>query len=269
MNSSAYQTMQSSTNANSSLQESSPVEKSITIVVPAYNEAHRIADTLRRIDEYCEPRFVNTEIIVVDDGSTDGTPHEVQATQLQASTLLLLDFPQNHGKGFALREGLQRASTKLILMTDADLSTPITELDKLLSAIKKGVDVAIGSRDVPGAVLNPPQPKMRRRLANRFRWIRAHLLLPQIKDTQCGFKLFRIEAAKAILPHLAIDGWLIDCEMLAVADRLGFRIEEIGVHWSNAPDTKVSPLAEIPRSLWDLFAIRTRVRHIERAPLSR
>lgn len=235
----------------------------LTIVIPAYNESRRLGRALDRLNAFLTAREGASDIIVIDDGSTDATADLVRQRIGARIDLQLLVNPENRGKGYCVRRGMLEARGDLILMTDADLSCPIEEIDKLLPHLDRGFDVVIGSRDMPESNLDPPQPLSRRMMARCLRLFRSRLMLPQIRDTQCGFKLFRREAAREIFTRLTIDGWLFDCEALALADRLGYRIQEVGVTWKNDPDSRVHPLRESFRVLTDLLKIR---RHIASIP---
>lgn len=235
----------------------------LSIVIPAYNEAARLPQTLRRIREYVVQTGMNCEVIVVDDGSRDGLLEALRHGPEQPLNLKLLRHEENRGKGYAVRQGFRDARGEVVLMCDADLSAPIEQIERLLPWLERGHDIVIGSRDLPDSVLDPPQPLLRRWMAWLFRAIRRRLLLPQIRDTQCGFKLFRDAAADDVFPRLTLNGWLFDCEMLALADRLGYRIKEVGVRWENHPHTRVKPLWEAFRAIPTLLAIRRRVARMD------
>jgi hypothetical protein len=155
------------------------------------------------------------------------------------------------------------ATGELVLMCDADLSTPVAEVERLLEWLERGYAVVIGSRDMRESVLDPPQPRLRRWAAWGFRAIRRRLLLGELRDTQCGFKLFRREAAQQIFSRQTIDGWLFDCEVLGIAERLGYRIKEVGVVWGNNPDSRVKPVREALLAVPTLLAIRRRLGAME------
>ena len=228
----------------------------LSIVIPAYNEAARLGPTLEAIRNHVAHSGLQTELIVIDDGSTDGTGDLVSAFQAGSLCVRLLVDPQNRGKGHSVRRGMLEAAGATILMCDADLSASLEELGKLTPWLERGFDIAIGSRDMPDSVLDPPQPPLRRWAATAFRELRRRMLLPELRDTQCGFKLFKRAAAREIFARQTIDGWLFDCEVLGIADRLGHRIKEVGILWRNHPDTRVRGLRDSPAALRDLLRIR-------------
>jgi dolichyl-phosphate beta-glucosyltransferase len=231
----------------------------LTVVVPAYNEAHRIGRTLAALRAYAIRAGMPTEVVVVDDGSQDETAEAVRCFEAEPLTVRLLVNPVNRGKGYSVRAGMLAASGEVLLMCDADLSTPIDELERLLAWLARGYHVVIGSRDLPDSRLDPPQPRLRRWLARGFRAVRRRLLLPALRDTQCGFKCFRRAVARDVFARQQTAGWLFDCEVLGLADRLGYRVKEVGVVWRNDPDSRVSLLREVLRALPTLLAIRRRV----------
>jgi dolichyl-phosphate beta-glucosyltransferase len=236
----------------------------LSVVIPAYNEARRIGRSLIAVRDYTARAAVSVEVIVVDDGSADETAAIVRGFEGGAPTIRLLTNPTNRGKGYSVRQGVLASSGAIVLMCDADLSTPIEQFDRLRRWLERGYDVVIGSRDLPDSRLDPPQPALRRWLAWVFRALRRRLLLPALRDTQCGFKCFRGAAAREVFERQRTDGWLFDCEVLELADRLGYRIKEVGVVWRNDPDSRVNAASEMVRALPTLLAIRRRVRAIPR-----
>lgn len=243
-----------------------PPRPELSIVMPAYNEARRINRTLDRLRDYFARAAARCELIVVDDGSRDGTAEIVRQFVSEPLTVRLLVNPANRGKGYSVRQGMLAATGEILLMCDADLSAPIEELDKLLRWLDRGYDVAIGSRDLPDSRLDPPQPLARRLMAWTFRAIRRRLLLPGLKDTQCGFKCFRRDVARRIFSRQTVDGWLFDCEVLGIAERLGYRIREVGVVWRNDPDSRVNAFRETLSALPTLLTIRRRLKNVAAAP---
>jgi dolichyl-phosphate beta-glucosyltransferase len=236
----------------------------LTIVIPAFNEDRRLGPTLVRIRQYAQQSGLRCEIIIVNDGSTDATAQIVREFDPGPLTLHLLEHPACRGKGFSVRKGVLAATGDSVLICDADLSAPIEELDKLQPWLAEGHDVVIGSRDLPDSRLDPPQPWLRRMMAYAFRALRRRLLLPALRDTQCGFKLFRYSAARDVFSRQTVDGWLFDCEVLGVADRLGYRIKEVGIIWCNHPHSRVRPLREAFAAVPTLLAIRRRLKGIAR-----
>lgn len=238
----------------------------ISIVIPAFNEARRLGGTLDRVRAYAAERGGIREVIVVDDGSTDGTGGIPQLHAEGAGRVLVLRNDRNRGKGYSVRRGVEAAQGDLVLMCDADLATPIEEVEKLAPWIDRGYDVVIGSRDQPESRLDPPQPLGRRLASWGLRAVRQRLMLPALRDTQCGFKLFTRRAAREAFSRLRDEGWLFDCEVLGIAERLGYRIREVGVVWRDGGDSRVKLWSALWRSIPELLAIRRRLRSVEPAP---
>ncbi len=209
---------------------------SLSVIIPAFNEAGRLPATLARVRDYLAARGSSHEILVVDDGSTDGTE---RAARAQGEDVRVLRHAPNRGKGYAVRRGMLAATRVLRLMTDADLSTPIEELAKLEREIEQGFDVAIASRAVAGARIEVHQPAYREAMGRLFNVLVQALLLPGLADTQCGFKLFTAEAAQTAFGAARLDGFSFDVEALYVARRRGLRIAEVPVVWRNDAATRV------------------------------
>lgn len=229
----------------------------LSIVIPAYNEERRLPSTLDRLLTFLPSLgFERTEILVVDDGSSDGTCSIVESYSQRAPSIGLLRNPGNRGKGFAVRNGMLHANGDLILFTDADLSAPIEEIHKLLSAvIEHGADGAIGSRALDRSLINVHQSVFREYSGHVFNLVvRLSSGLPY-RDTQCGFKLYTASAARQIFSLQQLDGFSFDVEDLLIARQLGLRVVEIPVSWSNIEGTKVSMLAGL-RSFIDVLRIR-------------
>jgi dolichyl-phosphate beta-glucosyltransferase len=230
---------------------------SLSIVIPAYNEADRLPQTLDRILEWLhEQRFKFQEVIVVDDGSRDATSGVVDEYSKPPSPVRLLRNPGNRGKGYAVRHGMLDAEGDWILYTDADLSSPIEELPKLYSAAAgQNAVIAIGSRAVDRSLVAVHQSVFREYSGRFFNLVmRAVTGLP-FRDTQCGFKLYRADAAKVIFSRQEQDGFSFDVEDLVIAQKLGLRAVEVPVRWSNVEGTKVT-MAQGVRSFADLLQIR-------------
>ncbi len=218
---------------------------SISIVIPAFNEEARLPATLDAIVAYLrQGRFSATEIVVVDDGSSDGTAALIEQWQRSHRCIRLLRNPGNRGKGFTVRHGVLEAQGEWILSTDADLSTPIGEMDKLLGAVERtGADVAIGSRALDRSLVGIHQSAFREFSGRIFNVVMRMITGLPFRDTQCGFKLFRAEPAREIFSRQKLDGFSFDVEDLVIAKLLGYRAIEIPVIWNNVEGTKVSALA--------------------------
>jgi dolichyl-phosphate beta-glucosyltransferase len=228
----------------------------LSIIIPAYNEARRIGRTLVAARDYAAQARLRCELVVVDDGSRDDTAEIVRRFRPESLPVRLLGRASNRGKGYAVRQGMLAAAGDILLMADADLSTRFEELDRLLPWLERDYDVVIGSRDLPDSRLDPPQPFTRRLGAAVFRSLRRRILLSELRDTQCGFKLFRRNVARDVFSRQTLDGWLFDCEVLALADHLGYPIKEVGITWQNHPETRVNPAREMFAALPTLLKIR-------------
>jgi dolichyl-phosphate beta-glucosyltransferase len=227
---------------------------SLSVVVPAYNEAGRLPATLARILAYLQGLDREHEIVVVDDGSTDAT---TQVARAAGGDVRVLRHEPNRGKGYAVRRGMLEATGARRLITDADLSTPVEELATLEAQIERGFDVAIGSRAVAGARIEVHQPAYREAMGRVFNRLVQALLLPGLCDTQCGFKLFTAGAAQAAFSVSSLDGFSFDVEALYVARRRGLRIAEVPVTWRNDAATRVG-LGGGATAFADLLRIRHR-----------
>ncbi|MBI2674778.1 MAG: glycosyltransferase family 2 protein [Candidatus Yanofskybacteria bacterium] len=235
----------------------------LSVIIPAYNEEKNIEKTVRSIFNYLKPKNIEYEIIVVTDGSNDKTNEIVHSLISEIPTLQLLDYTMNHGKGYAVKQGMSKASGDLRLFIDADNSTPINHLEIFLPYINDGFSVIIGSIAVAGhKVAAGSEPAWRRvfgKLGNLFIQIIA---VPGIYDTQRGFKLFTAEAAEKIFPKLTIERWGFDVEALALARKFGFKIKEVPVDWKNAPESHVGlkayfqVLIETVKIRWNLISGR-------------
>jgi dolichyl-phosphate beta-glucosyltransferase len=238
----------------------------LSVVIPAYNEAQRILPSLQQICTYLESRHPGFEIVVVDDGSTDGTAAVIAEGMPGRDVLHVLSYAPNRGKGYALRYGTHRARGDLVLLSDADLSTPITEIEKMLPLIGDGCDMVIGSRAHAQAEIRKRQPFYREGAGKLFNVLVRLVVGGPFRDTQCGFKLFRRDAVVPLLPHLRIDRWAFDVELIAFALAAGLEVAEVPVVWINSPMTTVS-LGGGARAFLDLVRIRHRVRRLHILPI--
>lgn len=226
----------------------------VSVVIPAYNEERRLGATLQAIGEYLAGVDFAHEIIVVDDGSSDRTAAIAQSAGLQ--TLRVIRNGINRGKGFTVRRGIEAAQGTLILFTDADNSTPIEEFETFRPQFAAGADVVIGSRALPSSHLEVHQSALREFAGRTFnRLLRLIVNLP-FRDTQCGFKAFRRQAAREIFAQQSIAGWGFDAEVLLIARRRGCRIVEAPVRWINSPDSRLSIWRDAPAMFMDLLRIR-------------
>ena len=237
------------------------VQVSVTVVMPAYNEARRIAESLRAIDTFARSIATAFELIIVDDGSSDDTA-EVARRHLPTSPNVracVLRFGQNHGKGFVVRNGLLQASAPIALFTDADLSTPMSEMFKLLEPIERGeADITFGSRALNRELIGVRQPIWREIGGRAFNVVlRSATGLPFV-DTQCGFKAFRMSVCRPLLESARIDRFGFDVEVLYAAHRAGLRLREIPVRWDHREDSKVRFLRDGSRMLRDILTVRVR-----------
>jgi len=231
----------------------------LSVIIPAYNEEKRLPKTLREINEYLRKQNFDSEIIVVSDGSTDKTCQVVESLKSQIKNLKLICEKVNRGKGYGVKIGMLNAKGKYRLFTDADNSTPISEIEKFWPEFKKGADVVIASRDKKGAILDPPQPLFRRFVGEVFKYLRKMIVgLWEIEDTQCGFKCFKGEVAEKIFPKCKIERFAFDPEILLIAKKMGFKIKEVPVYWKNDLQSKVKFKSMI-KMLIDLFKIRLNI----------
>jgi len=225
-------------------------------LIPAYNEEKRISHTLEDIDKYLRKQNYKSEIIVVNDGSKDRTVQVVKKLAKKIPNLRLIDNKINQGKGYVVRQGLLAGKGEFRLFTDADNSTSIEQIEKMWPEFEKGFDIVIGSRDVKGAVLDPPQPFYRRILGKIFRLL-THLVCGTwgIKDSQCGFKCFTKKAVLDVLPYCKINRFAFDPEILVIAKKRKYRIKEVPILWKNDPHSKVKFKSIIKMAI-DLLKIR-------------
>ena len=238
----------------------SAVAIDLSVIVPAYNEAARILPCLTEMSVSLERRSRPYEVLVVDDGSRDGTAAVVEEFRRTHPAVRLLRLARNTGKGAAIRRGIKEARGELQLMVDADGATPIQELTRLEASIGSGADIAIGSRVLAARDRRYRVEARWHRtvLGNLFNWVVRRLGIRDIRDTQCGFKLFRKAVAQDLFSAACVDGYGFDLEILYVAQRRGYRLSEVPVNWADRPGSKVWVLRDGARMLRDLLAVRRR-----------
>ena len=229
----------------------------LSIIIPAYNEEKRLSKTLEALDRYLSNQSYDYEILVVDNGSTDKTAPIVRNLANQVKGLRLIEGSSTRGKGFAVKKGILASQGDFRIFIDADNSTSIDQIEKMWPEFKNGYGLVIGSRDVKGAVLDPPQPWLRHIvLGEGFKLYRKIVIgLWGIEDTQCGFKCFTKAATENIFRRCRINRFAFDPEMLIIAKKMGYKIKEIPVYWKNDPESKVKLKSAIKMAV-DLLKIR-------------
>ncbi len=230
----------------------------LSVIIPAYNEAERLPKTLRRFNEYFAMRAHSYEILVVNDGSKDGTARAASSMESEIKNLRLIDRKKNMGKGYTVREGMLASYGKIRLFADADNATDISHFERMRPLFDQGYDIVICSRDPKdalGAKQAVAQVWWKRLLGNMGNLYIQWMAVPGIWDTQCGFKAFRDFAAEKIFSASKINRWAFDVEALALAKKFGYKIGIIPANWVNDPKTTVSFMAYF-RTLWEVFKIR-------------
>jgi len=229
----------------------------LSVIIPAYNEEKRLPKTLEEIDKYLRKQDYDYEILVVNDGSKDKTVEIAKGLISKIKNLIVTGYKKNQGKGYAVRFGMLEAKGDYRLFTDADNSTSIDHVEKIWPEFKKGFDIIIGSRDIKGAVSDPPQPWIRKLiLGEGFKLYRKIIIgLWETEDTQCGFKCFTKKATEKIFQKCRINRFAFDPEILVIAKKLGYEIKEIPIYWKNDPESKVKFKSIIKMAL-DLIKIR-------------
>ncbi len=231
---------------------------SVSIVIPAYQEAHRLPRTLERIVAWRKKWDFEVEVIIVVEPGTDTTREIASAVAARERNFRMLTYPERRGKGHAVRTGMREAKGEFIFYMDADLSVPISEVDGFLTFFCEHleIDVLFGNRQHAKSRISRRQSWLRDHLGQTFNIILHALGATQVRDTQCGFKAFRREAARAIFARQQLDGFAFDVEVLLLAEHLGYRVADLPVEWINSPESKVSLFRDSARMLWDALRVR-------------
>jgi dolichyl-phosphate beta-glucosyltransferase len=241
-------------------------EPEISVIIPAFNEERRLPPTLIDIIDLLDTRSTPYEVIVVDDGSTDGTSDVVRKFERIRPHVRLLRLPVNGGKGNAVRTGMLNARGRWLIFTDADGATPFIEFERLMKAVNEGADIAIGSRALYSQETTVKTVWYRRILGRIFNGTVNLVLLPRIADTQCGFKLFTARTAREIFARQTARRFGFDVEILYIARKLGFSIVEVPINWTNVPGSKVNLIVDAAQMLLDVLRFRWRHRQLQPAP---
>lgn len=230
--------------------------KKISVILPCYNEEKTIYQNIKRIAEYLASRFQEFEIIAVNDGSRDKTLEELQRLEKKIP-LMIVHNAQNEGKGKAVRDGILSSQYDIVMFLDADLGIPIEELEKFMVEFEKGFDLVIASRFVPGLKIIRPVRWHRRLMEKVFRLLRLLIINDwNVRDTQCGFKVFHREAAMKIFPKLTIERFAFDAELIFIANKNKFRIKELPISLQNPLDSHIRLIRDPLNMMWDLLKIK-------------
>ena len=228
----------------------------LSIIIPAYNEENRIGNSLRKIFRYLKEQDHDFEIIVIDDGSNDKTLNLLTEYSQEFPNLIVLKNEINYGKGYSVKRGILKSRGDIVLYADADLSTPIEEMEKLLNWLDKGYQISIGSRDLPGSKIKKHQAWYREFMGRAFNKIIRIILDLDFRDTQCGFKCFKRSAALEVFNSMKLDGFSFDVEILFIAKKRGFKVKEVPVTWYDSPESKVKIIRDSSIMLWDVLKLR-------------
>ena len=230
--------------------------KDISLVVPAYNEGSYIEGTITSMNSFLSKKYPSFEIIVVDDGSSDNTGSVLSELSKKVTRLKILTNVTNMGKGYSVRKGVLSAKGKNIAFSDSDLSVPIEELDRFLDCLKEGNDIAIGSRALKSSSIIKGQSFLRKNMGRTFNLLIRLFLFGGIVDTQCGFKVFKSKVAKTLFNLQRIKGFCFDAEILYIAKKLKYKIQEVPVKWVNRADSRVSMIKNSALMFLDIFRIK-------------
>lgn len=236
----------------------------VSVVIPAYNEERRLPPTLIDIIDFFDRKGCKYEVIVVDDGSSDNTSEVVRKFERVRSEVRLIQLPKNQGKGHAVRLGVLNSHGARILFADADGATPIAEVDRLMAALDGGADIAIGSRAIASDDTKVSTSLHRKILGRAFNRCVNVILLPNISDTQCGFKLFSRKAGLFLFRKQTSDRFSFDVELLFLAHKVGLSIAEVPINWRNVPGSKVNLALDAMMMFRDVFRFRVLHRNVSR-----
>lgn len=229
----------------------------ISVVIPCFNEEKTICQNLIRIADYLDSRFRDFEIIAVNDGSTDSTSENLKKAESEIPMLRIIDNTRNEGKGKAVRDGILASFKNIVMFLDADLGIPIEELEKFIPELENGFDIVIASRFVPGLRVARPVLWHRRFMEKVFRLLRIGIInIKNVKDTQCGFKVFRREAAMKIFSKITVKRFAFDAEVIFVANKYEYKIKELPIHLQNPPSRSLRIFRDPVNMIWDLLRIR-------------
>ena len=229
----------------------------LSVIIPAYNEEKRLPGTLDSIAEYIKSMKKEVEVIVVVDGSRDNTKQVAESYKDKIAGLRVLDYGDNRGKGFAVKTGMLEAKGEYVLFMDADNATPLSEVEKLWPFVS-GYEIVIGSRHLKDSNVVIKQPWYRILISRLGNFVIQALIIKDIKDTQCGFKLFTCKAAQEIFSRQQIDRWGFDMEILSIAQKvLGYKIKEVPVSWYNSAESRLRPVRDALRTLRELLKIKS------------
>ena len=227
-----------------------------SIVIPAYNESARLGTSLEKVLAFVQAQGWDAEVLVVNDGSRDNTGEIVRTFARKDPIVKLLENPGNRGKGYSVRNGMLHAQGRIILFSDADLSSPIEEAPKLLNALEAGADIAIGSRWLRAETQTQRQPLHRQVFGRIFNLLLRISLGLQFADTQCGFKAFKRAAAQAIFPRQKIERWGFDPEILFLARKLRFQVQEVPVAWGHSGGARINPVIDGAKMFQEMLRVR-------------
>ncbi len=258
--------MNDSTSVDSWLRKQSDAasEIELSVIIPAFNEERRLPPTLIDTIDFLDAHYPRYEILVVDDGSRDGTASVVDKIERIRKQVRLIRLPANQGKGYAVKCGALNARGARILFADADGATPFSELSRLMKELDAGADIAVGSRAMADEDTAVKTRWYRKYIGRTFNLLVNTLLLPDIKDTQCGFKLFTRQAARFLFTQQTAHGFSFDVEILFLARLCALRTKEVAINWTNVPGSKVNLFLDPLRMFRDLLVFRVRHRHISR-----